>query len=31
MSFIRSLLDAVNPDLMSGFHDSGGKMLMYFG
>lgn len=30
MSFIRSLLDAVNPDL-SGFRDSGGKMLMYFG
>ncbi|MCP5117934.1 MAG: tannase/feruloyl esterase family alpha/beta hydrolase, partial [bacterium] len=30
MSFIRSILDAVNPDL-SGFRDSGGKMLMYFG
>ena len=28
--FIRSMLDAVNPDL-SGFKDSGGKMLMYFG
>ena len=30
MSFIRSILDAVQPDL-SGFRDSGGKMLMYFG
>ncbi len=30
MSFIRSILDAVNPNL-GGFRDSGGKMLMYFG
>lgn len=28
--FIRSMLDAVNPDL-SGCRDSGGKLLMYFG
>ncbi len=28
--FIRSIIDAVNPDL-SGFRDSGGKMLLYFG
>jgi hypothetical protein len=28
--FVRSMLDAVNPDL-SGFRDSGGKMLIYFG
>ncbi len=30
MDFIRSILDATNPDL-TGFRDAGGKMLMYFG
>ena len=30
MSFIRSILDAKNPDL-SGFRDRGGKLLMYYG
>ena len=30
MGFIRSILDASNPDL-SGFRDADGKMLMYFG
>ena len=30
MDFIRSILDATDPDL-SRFRDAGGKMLMYFG
>ena len=30
MSFIRSILDATDPDLRS-FRDRGGKLLMYFG